>query len=161
MRRLIISAAALAALATPASLFVMGSAAPVAGAATPKSIPCTKVSGTASASGKVTITDCTVPTADKTLYKSAVAPVKSLLTGKGKITWSSSAKTTAISVTFKEATPNKCGAGSSEYAIKGKVVAGGNASTAVTPVNQPIAMSICLKSSNNAVTLAPGTKAEI
>ena len=161
MRRMIISVAALAALATPASLLTMSSL-PAGAVTTPKSIPCTKVSGTASAKGVVTITNCTVPAADKVLYKSAAAPVASLITGKGKITWSSSKKTTQISVTFGLATKNGCSktVGSNEYNIKGKVVKGGTAATTVTPVNQPIAMSICL-SKTNVVTLAPGTKAEI
>ena len=149
-------AAGVAALATPVSLLTVGAA--QAGAAAPKSIPCTKVTGSASSTGKVTITNCTVPTADKTLYKSASAPVTGLITGKGKITWSSSKKTTALSVTFAQATTNKCTGGASEYTIKGKVVTGGNA--AITPVGQVVSLSICL-SSTNAVTLAPHTTAEL
>jgi hypothetical protein len=158
MRRIALLAAAVATLATPVSLLTLGSI--PAGAATPKSIPCTKVSGTAAAKGVVTITNCTVPAADKTLYKSASAPVAGLITGKGKITWTSSKKTTAIAVTFAETAKNACTGGGSEYAIKGKVVKGGTAATTVTPVNQVISLSICL-SKSNAVTLAPKTKAEL
>jgi hypothetical protein len=91
MRRMIISVAALAALATPASLFVLGGATP-AGAAAPKSLVCTTVSGTAT--GKVTVSGCNVPAADKKTYASAVAnPGESLATG-GTIKWASSGKTT-------------------------------------------------------------------
>ena len=85
------------------------------------------------------------------------AKTASLITGKGKITWSTSGKTTEISVTPKAA-GTACKAGSSEEEVTGKVVAGGNA--AITPVNQPIKLDVCL-GSGNTVTLAPGTTAEL
>ncbi len=159
MRRLIVSAAALAALATPASLFVIGSAAP-AGAATPKSIPCTSITGVLSSTGSVTISKCTVPKADVKTYASASAKTKSLATGAGTITWASSKKTTKVKVKFTAATKNACTvAQGSEYVIKGSVVSGGNA--AITPVGQVISLSICFNTTNDKITIAPKTTAEL
>jgi hypothetical protein len=160
MRRLIVSAAALAALATPASLFVMGGAAPAGATTVPKSIPCTSITGTFSATGTVTISKCTVPKADAKTYASASAKTKSLATGAGTITWASSKKTTKVKVTFKAATKNACTvAQGSEYVIKGSVVKGGTA--AITPTGQVISLSICFNTTNDKITIAPKTIAEL
>jgi hypothetical protein len=157
MRRLVLSAAALAALATPASLFVVGGSSP-AGATTPASLVCTKVSG--SAGGKVTISGCNVPTADKGSYASASAPKGLSLDTGGTITWSTSKKTTIFSITsaLQEGSACKHVANTGEVVATGKVTGG---TAAVTKKNQVVSVSICLNKTTAAISIAPGTTAKL
>jgi hypothetical protein len=152
MRRMIIAAAALAALATPASLFVVGGST-MAGA-TPKSLVCTKLSGTST--GTVTISGCAVPTADKTTYASASGKSSSLAKG-GTVTWKSSGKTTIFKVTVKASTG--CPTGDLTEKATGSVT-GGTAATAVTSKSQPVSLTVCV-SSKGVISLKSGTKADI
>jgi hypothetical protein len=157
MRRLVTSVAALAFVATPISILAVGGATP-AGATTkvPASIVCTKVSGPAT--GKVTISGCTVPTADKKTYASAsVNPGIDLATG-GTLKWTSSTKTTKISKpTVVQGTG--CAAGSTEYTASGTVVKGSTA--VITPVGQHFSVHICLNSTTEQISLVKNTKADI
>jgi hypothetical protein len=158
MRRIVTSVAALAFVATPISLLAVGGAAPAGAAKVPASIVCTKVSGTAT--GKVTVSGCTVPKADAKTYASAsVTPGESLATG-GKITWTSSKKVTKISKpTVTGGTACKNVKGTTEVVAKGKVVTGSTA--VITPVGQPFAVDICLNATTGAISIAPGTKADL
>lgn len=158
MRRLVISVVALAALATPASLFVV-SATP-AGATTPASLVCKKITG--NAGGKVTISQCNVPTADKLTYASASAPKGIALATGGTLTWASSKKTTKFSISNYVAAGTKCATvpNTGEVVATGKVT-GGTASTAVTKLGQVVSVSICLNKTTLAISIAPGTTAKI
>jgi hypothetical protein len=153
MRRMIVAAAALAALATPASLFVVGGTT-VAGAATPKSLVCTKVSG--SDKSTVTISGCAVPAADKKTYASASGKATSLISG-GTITWTSSKKTTVLKLKVTSSTG--CVKGDLTEHATGTVT-GGTAATAVTSKNQPVNLTVCITKAG-AISLKPGTKADI
>ena len=153
MRRMIVAAAALAALATPASLFVVGTST-VAGAATPKSLVCSKVSG--SDKSTVTISGCAVPAADKKTYASASGKATSLEKG-GTITWTSSKKTTVLKLKVTGSTG--CATGDLTEKATGSVT-GGTASTAVTSKGQPVSLTVCINKSG-AISLKPGTKADI
>jgi cysteine sulfinate desulfinase/cysteine desulfurase-like protein len=153
MRRMIVAAAALAALATPASLFVVGGST-VAGAATPKSLVCSKVSGTDTST--VTISSCAVPKADAKLYASASGKASSLEKG-GTITWTSSKKTTVLKLTVKSSTG--CAVGDLTEKATGSVT-GGTASTAITSKGQAVSLTVCINKSG-AISLKPGTKADI
>ncbi len=157
MRRLIISAAALAALATPASLFVVGSTTP-AGATTPASLVCTKITG--NAGSKVTVSGCNVPTADKTTYASASAPKGLALASGGTLTWASSKKTTKFVITKTVQAGTKCKTipNSGEVVATGHVTGG---TAAVTKVNQVVSVSICLNKTTAAIKIAPGTTAKL
>jgi hypothetical protein len=154
MRRTIVAAAALAALATPASLFVVGGST-VAGAATPKSLVCNKVSG--SDKSTVTISECAVPTADKKTYASASGKATSLESG-GTITWSSSKKTTVLKL--KIASSSGCAVGDLTEKATGSVT-GGTATKAVTSKGQAVSLTVCVDVSSGAISLKPGTKADI
>jgi hypothetical protein len=156
MRRLIISAAALAALATPASLFVTAPA----GATVPKSLVCTKVSG--NAGSKVTISGCNVPTADKLTYASASAPKGLALATGGTVTWSSSKKTTIFKITKTATGGTACKnvKGTGEVVATGSVT-GGTAAKAVTSTGQLVSVSICLNTTTAAISIAPGTTAKL
>jgi len=153
MRRTFVAAAALVALATPASLLVVGGST-VAGA-TPKSLVCTKVTG--SDKSTVTISGCAVPTADKKTYASASGKASSLASG-GTITWSSSKKTTVLKLKVTSSTG--CPAGDLTEKATGSVT-GGTASTAVTSKGQPVSLTVCVNSATGAISLKPGTKADI
>jgi hypothetical protein len=153
MRRTIVAAVALAALATPASLFVVGGST-VAGA-TPKSLVCTKVSG--SDKSTVTISGCAVPKADAKTYASASGKASALAKG-GTITWSTSKKTTVLKLKVTSSTG--CAAGDLTEKATGSVT-GGTASTAVTSTGQPVSLTVCVNSASGAITLKPGTKADI
>jgi hypothetical protein len=153
MRRMIVAAAALAALATPASLFVVGGST-VAGA-TPKSLVCSKVSG--SDKSNVTISECAVPKADAKTYASASGKASSLEKG-GTITWTSSKKTTVLKLTVKSSTG--CAAGNLTEKATGSVT-GGTASTAITSKGQPVSLTVCVNTATGAITLKPNTKADI
>ena len=154
MRRMITAAVALAALATPASLFMVGGST-VAGA-TPKSLVCTGLSG--SSSGTVTISKCAVPTADKATYASASAKATTLITG-GSIKWTSSGKTTIFKIKVKSSTG--CAGGALTEIATGSVT-GGTAATAVTSVGQPVSLKVCVQTTGTkAISLYPGTKADI
>lgn len=156
MRRLVISAAAVAALAAPASLFVVGAGGP-AGAVAP-SLVCTKVTG--NAGSKVTISGCKVPTADKTTYASASAPKGLALDTGGTVTWSTSKKTTKFAITkvVESGTACKTVKNTGEVVATGKVT-GGNA--AVTSVGQAVSVTICLNKTTAAISIAPGTTAKL
>jgi hypothetical protein len=160
MRRLVNSVAALAALATPASLFVMGSATP-AGATTPTSLACKKVSGTLG--GKVTVSACNVPIADKLSYASASAPKGLALATGGTLTWATSKRTTTFVITHyvQAGTACKTVPNSGEVVATGHVT-GGTAPRAITSLNQPVSVTVCLKkSAPYAISIAPGTTAKI
>jgi len=156
MRRLVISAAALAALATPASLFVTAPA----GATVPKSLVCTKVSG--NAGSKVTISGCNVPAADKLTYASASAPKGLALATGGTITWLSSKKTTVFKITKYVQAGTACAKvpNTGEVVATGSVT-GGTAATAVTSKYQLVSVSICLNKTTAAISIAPGTTAKL
>jgi hypothetical protein len=158
MRRIVTSVAALAFVATPISLLAVGGATPSGATTKPASIVCTKVSG--SVTGKVTVSGCTVPAKDKTLYASASAPVTALRDG-GNLTWSSSKKTTKISKPTTSTTGTACKSvkGTSEIAAKGTVLKGSTA--AITPTGQPFAVDVCLNTTTGAISIAPGTKADL
>jgi hypothetical protein len=153
MRRMIVAAAALAALATPASLFVVGGST-VAGAATPKSLVCSKVSG--SDKSNVTISSCAVPKADAKTYASASGKATSLEKG-GTITWTSSKKTTVLKLKVTSSTG--CAVGDLTEKATGSVT-GGTASTAVTSKGQLVSLTVCINKAG-AISLKPGTKADI
>ena len=158
MRRLIISAAALAALATPASLFVVGSTTP-AGATTPASLVCKRSAG--NSGGKVTVSGCNVPTADKLTYASASAPKGLALATGGTLTWASSKKTTKFVITQmpRQARSARRSRSSGEVVATGHVTGG---TAAVTKVNQLVSVSVCLKTAApNAIKIAPGTTAKL
>ena len=152
MRKTIAAAAALAALAMPASLLVVGGAS-VAGA-TPKALVCTKVSG--SDKSTVTISGCAVPAADKKTYASASGKATSLEKG-GTITWTSSKKTTVLKLKVSGSTG--CAVGDLTEKATGSVT-GGTAATAVTSKGQPVSLTVCINKSG-AISLKPGTKADI
>jgi hypothetical protein len=158
MRRIVTSVAALAFVATPISLLAVGGATPSGATSKPASIVCTKVSGTAT--GKVTVSGCTVPKADVKTYASAsVSPGSSLATG-GTITWTSSKKTTKISKpTLTTGTACKTVKGTTEVVAKGTVVKGSTA--VITPTGQAFAVDICLNATTGAISIAPGTKADL
>ena len=153
MRRMIVAGIALAALATPASLFVVGGST-VAGA-TPKSLVCSKVTGKDTST--VTISGCAVPAADKKTYASASGKASNLEKG-GTITWSSSKKTTILKLKVTSSTG--CPAGDLTEKATGSVT-GGTASTAVTSKGQPVSLTVCVNSATGAISLKPGTKADI
>ncbi len=153
MRRMIVAAAALAALATPASLFVVGGST-VAGAATPKSLVCSKVSG--SDKSTVAISECAVPKADAKTYASASGKASALASG-GTITWTSSKKTTVLKLKVTSSTG--CPVGDLTEKATGDVT-GGTASTAITSKNQPVSLTVCITKAG-AISLKPGTKADI
>jgi hypothetical protein len=154
MRRMIIAVAALAALATPASLIAVGGSTVAGAAATPKSLVCTTLSG--SASGTVKISGCAVPAADKKTYASASGKSASLAKG-GTVTWSTSKKTTIFKVTVKASTG--CPSGSTTEIATGSVT-GGTAATAVTSKGQKVSLTVCVTKAG-ALSLKKGTKADI
>jgi hypothetical protein len=158
MRRIVTSVAALAFVATPISLLAVGGAAPSGAASKPASIVCTKVSG--SVTGKVTVSGCTVPKADKTKYASASASVTTLAHG-GTLTWSSSKGTTKISKPSTSTTGTACKSvkGTGEIAAKGTVLKGSTA--VITPTGQAFAVDVCLNTTSGAISIAPGTKADL
>ena len=153
MRRMIVVAAALAALATPASLFVVGTST-VAGATTPKSLVCSKVSG--SDKSTVTISTCAVPKADAKTYASASGKATSLISG-GTITWTSSKKTTVLKLKVTSSTG--CVKGDLTEHASGTVT-GGTASTAITAKGQVVNLTVCITKAG-AISLKPGAKADI
>jgi len=150
MRRILLTAAMGLGAAVPIGAAVVAAAPQVASAAG-SSVQCSKLTGTAT--GSVTISKCAP--ANKQ-YKSATAPTASLAGGGGTITWAPSGNTSTITVTFKQATKNRCGSGT-EYDAKGKVT-GGTAN--YTKTGDKVKVDVCLSSSGN-VTLVPGTKAAL
>ena len=152
MRRMIVAAAALAALATPASVIVVGGSG-VAGA-TPKSLVCSSVSGKDTST--VTISKCAVPAADSKTYASASGKATSLEKG-GTITWTSSKKTTILKLTVKGS--SGCASGDLTEKATGSVT-GGTASTAVTSKGQAVSLTVCINKAGT-ISLKPGTKADI
>ena len=160
MRRLIISVAALAALATPASLFVIGGTAPAGATTVPKSLTCTKITG--NAGGKVTISGCNVPTADKKTYASASAPKGLALASGGTLTWSTSKKTTVFKITSTVQSGTACAKvkNTGEVQASGHVT-GGSAPKAISSANQAVSVKICLNKTTAAISIAPGTTAKL
>jgi len=99
MRRILLTAAAVAALAVPASVATVGLSAPAWAAG---SITCTTISGTASTT--VTVSGCT---GGVTGGSSVPAPATSLATG-GTIHWVSGSTTTTNAPTLVATSAKKC-----------------------------------------------------
>ena len=136
------------------------SAAPAGATTVPKSLVCTKVTG--NAASKVTISGCNVPTADKKTYASATAANGLALAKGGTVTWATSKKTTKFVIT-KTVTGGKACAkvkGTGEVVATGHVT-GGTAPKTITSVNQVVSVSICLNTTNTAISIAPGTTAKL
>ena len=153
MRRMIVAGIALAALATPASLFVVGGST-VAGA-TPKSLVCSKVTGTDTSTVTISGMRRTCGRQEDLRQRQR----EGLEFGKGgTITWSSSKKTTILKLKVTSSTG--CPVGDLTEKATGSVT-GGTASTAVTSKGQPVSLTVCVNSATGAISLKPGTKADI
>jgi hypothetical protein len=145
MKRFGVGAAAMTAMVISASLAMVA----MSGAAYAlSSVSCSTVSGTITTAFK--ISNCAPK---NTLYVSASAPISSLATGKGTITWLPSKKTTIISTTHTTKSPGGCGTGGTEYDIKGTVTGG---TATYTKKGDVISGRACVKGSN--LSLVPGTK---
>ncbi len=144
----------------PQNTTVTSASATVIAPLVPKSLACTRVVG--SENSTVTISGCNVPTADKLTYASASAPKGVALATGGTVTWSSSRKTTIFAITKVVAGGTACTTvpGTSEIVATGSVT-GGTAAPAITSNGQLVSVSICLNTTTHAITIAPGTTAQL
>ncbi len=149
MRRIFLAAAAVGALSIPATVAVVGNAAP---AFASSSLTCSKLVGTAT--GTVTISKCTpLSKADKKLYKAATGSSATLASG-GAITWSSSGNTTVLNKpAVSSPGQGGCKKGSTEEDATGAVTGG---TATVTHAGDVVSGRVCL-SSTGALTLVKGT----
>jgi hypothetical protein len=152
MRRLIMFLAALGTLAVPTSIAVIAQASPASAAV---SLTCAKLKG--SESGPVTVKKCSVPKADKKLYKSAGAPSALALASGGTLTWSSSGKTTTFSAPTLSSPTGNCKAKDTEELAVGRVTGG---TSAVTHAGDTFRAEVCI-ASNGKITLAKGTVVDL
>ncbi len=150
MRRLLLTAAAIASMAIPASVIV--------GTATPSfatsSVTCTGLKGTIS--GTVTIKTCS-PSGGKA-YKSASGAAASLAT-HGTITWKGGGTTTISGGSAVVASPNKCAAvkaGDLEYSFSATVSAATTVGVGIPKVGDTVSANACV-STKGKISLAPGS----
>jgi hypothetical protein len=149
MRRFVSAAAAVLALSIPLTAATVGFAG-TAGAVS--KITCTSLKGTIT--GTVTIGACT-PSGGPG-YKTASGSAASLA-GGGKITWKTSKATTTIGNTSaKQVTPNKCPAGSTEYAFTGKVTAASTKGVGIPAKGDAVSAKACVSAAGN-ITILKGT----
>jgi hypothetical protein len=134
MRRLIMSATAVVALATPAALLAVGNAAP-AGAAAKSSVTCTALTGTTT--GTVTVSKCTpASSTNKTVTGTSIK----LATG-GTLTWAPSKQTTIVGKPKLTLGGKACPKGSSEEIATGSVTGG---TSKYTKKGDVFSASVCL-----------------
>jgi hypothetical protein len=157
MRRLVIGAAAVLALAAPAAVTI-GSAAPAF--ASGGGVTCSSLKGSLTSS--VTIGKCTP--ADKN-NKSASAAIASLASGSGTITWSKSGGTTDVTTTFVLApsstvckAPKKGVAQAQEIDITGTVTGG---TSTYTSAGDTVSLTVCETLKTGKLALAKGTTASL
>jgi len=151
---------ATASASNPQSVTVTSASATVVARLVPKSLVCTKVMG--SATSTVTISGCNVPTADKLTYAAASAPKGTALANGGTLTWASSTKTTVFTINQRVTGGTACSTvpGTGEIVATGSVT-GGTAATAITSPGQLVSVSICLNTTTFAISIAPGTTAQL
>ena len=152
MRRLIMFVAVLGTLAVPTSIVVIAQASP---ANTAVSLTCAKLKGTEN--GSVTVKKCSVPKADKKLYKSVTAPHAIQLATGGTLTWSSSGKTTTVGAPTLSSPTGNCKAKDTEELATGRVTGG---TSAVTHAGDTFRAEVCI-ASNGKITLAKGTVVDL
>jgi hypothetical protein len=141
MRRLLLATTAVVAFAVPASLVLTAALPGTAGAATAPT--CKKLSGSVTG-GSITITKCSPKGKAYKAYKTATGQVSTLESGSGNISWNGGA-TTAVSVSFTQASSSTCPKGDSEYTISGSVT-GGSSGNTYTASGQTISAQVCVTS---------------
>jgi hypothetical protein len=158
MRRLVIGAAAVLALAAPAAVTI-GSAAPAF--ASGGGVSCASLKGSLTG-GTVSIGKCTP--ADKN-NKSASATIAALAGGSGTITWSKSGGTTDVTTTFVLApsstvckAPKKGVAQAQEIDITGTVTGG---TSTYTSAGDTVSLTVCETLKTGKLALAKGTTASL
>jgi hypothetical protein len=146
MRRLIMSATAVVALATPAALLAVGNATP-AGAASKSSVSCTALTGTTK--GTVTVSKCTPASATN---KTVTGTSLKLATG-GTLTWAPSGQTTIVSKPKLTVGGKACAKGSTEEVATGSVTGG---TSKYTKKGDVFSASVCLTGTK--VNILKGSK---
>lgn len=144
MRRIVLAAVMTTALTVPT--FGLASAMPAGAATKPPS--CGKLTG--SISSTFTVSSCKPASAS---YKSASAPSSALATGAGTLTWSSSKKTTTVSIKITQAGKG-CATGSTEYQASGTVTGG---TATLTTKGQAVSAYVCV-SATGALSLVPKSR---
>jgi hypothetical protein len=153
MRRILMAAAALGALAFPASVALIGTSSP---AFATSSLSCAKLKGTDTST--VTILKCSPLTkAEKKAYKEATGSSTELATG-GTLTWSGGATTIISAPSTTTATPGACKTGDEEVTASGTVTGG---TAVVTHTGDDYSAHICLDLKNGKVSLVKGTTFEL
>jgi len=151
MRRLLVAAATVTALAVPATLVSAAVTSGVASAQTPPA--CKKLSGTIS--GTFTLKKCKPASKQN---KSASGESSSLATGGGTITWAPSGGTTTVSISFSQASDNTgCKSGSTKYDVSGSVTGG---SSTYTASGQSVSAEACVTNSGK-LSLAKKTEMDL
>jgi hypothetical protein len=149
MRRLLMAAVALALPITGILAF-----AGVSAAAT--TVKCTKLSGKENGNGglKGTLTGCNDPknTGGKGKFKGSTLSTSTT----ASITWNGTGTTTFTGVTFSP-TYVACPGGSVAEKVTGTVSGGTGEAAKSIPKDWTFRMYLCIKSSNAALSLAPGT----
>jgi len=155
MRRVILGVAALATMAVPVGIVTL-TMAPAANASS--SITCTKLKGTET--GVVTVSKCSVPSADKKTYKSLGGSAVQLATG-GSLSWTSSGATTIVSAPTLSTPSGGCKATKpgkaptqTETLATGTVTGG---TSAVTHVGDTYRIELCITIKNGKLSLVKGT----
>lgn len=153
MRRLIMVLATMAAVALPMSITAI-SQAPSAAAAS--GTTCAKLSGVVS--GTITFKKCTFTSGKDKTNKTLSGNGLSLASG-GTLTWSPSNQTTTVGPpSFTSPGQGSCKPKNTEYIVSGTVVGG---TSTHTHAGDAFTATVCLKSSNNTVSLLKGTIAHL
>jgi len=154
MRRIIMAATAVSALAIPASAALVATSSP---AFASSSLSCSKLTGNISST--VAISKCSPLTkSEKKAYASASGQTTTLETG-GTITWSNSGATTVLSSpSLSSGGSGTCKKGETQETATGTVTGG---TAAVTKSGDTYSADVCYDSSNGDITLAKGTDAEL
>ena len=159
MRRVILGVATLATLAVPVAIATV-TLAPAANAGS--SLTCTKLKGTET--GTVTVSKCSVVSADKKTYKSLSGSALNLATG-GTLTWTSSGATTIVGPPTLSTPTGGCKATKpgkaptqTETLATGTVTGG---TSAVTHAGDTYRIEICITTKNGKLALVKGTSVSL
>jgi hypothetical protein len=149
---MILAAAALFMPISGVSVALAGSAA----AATP-GVACSRLAGSTSTTN-VTISRCSDR---KNTGGKGTIPTSSLESGSGTITWNGTGTTKVTAVTVAAVSPNACPTGSTELEVQGTIAGGKGQAAKSIKKGWSVQAFVCLKASNGALSLTPGTMLHI
>ncbi len=153
MRRMILAVAALGALAVPTSVAAVGLASPAMAAS---GTTCAKLSGVVT--GTITFKKCSFATGKDKTNKTLSGQGIGLASG-GTLTWSPSGQTTTVGApSFTSPGQGSCKPKNTEYIVNGTVTGG---TSTHTQAGDPFDATVCVKNSNNKISLLKGTVATL